>query len=422
MPNNVSFGFGSIFNGINVTNKNFASNIATALNNLIIAVRVKSIVLDASHPRFQEVGGWNGIGTIEYDLVSTPNLFPNNVWPLARPVSSNTKVLPLINEIVYVIALPNTGIGETTTSKLSYYISTVSIWNHPHHNGYPVNSNIPPPSQQKDYDQSTLGSVRRVTDQSTEINLGNTFIERSNIHPLLPFEGDVIQEGRWGNSIRFGSTVKTKELPSIGLNDWSQGQSTPGDPITIIRNGQPLNANPKGWLPIIENINTDLSSIYLTSTQTIPLNASSISYFSYPSNPPQDINKFNGPQLMYNSGRIVLNTNQDHLLLSSIKSINLNAVESVNIDTPTTIIQSSKVLLGSKNAVQPVLLGNNTVATLNSILNNLNEFLQVCSVIQIPSAPGALTPLNTAADSLYSALIKIKGNLEKLKSNTVKTV
>ena len=422
MPNNVSFGFGSLFNGINVNNKNFASNIATALNNLIIAVRVKSIVLDSSHPRFQEVGGWNGIGTIEYDLVSMPNLFPNNIWPLARPVSSNTKVLPLINEIVYVIALPNTGIGETTTSKLSYYISTVSIWNHPHHNGYPVNSNIPPPSQQKDYDQSTLGSVRRVTDNSTEINLGNTFKERSNIHPLLPFEGDVIQEGRWGNSIRFGSTIKTKELPSIGLNNWSQGPSTSGDPITIIRNGQPSNVDPKGWLPTIENINDDLTSIYLTSTQTIPLNASSVSYFSYPSNPPQDINKFNGPQLIYNSGRIVLNTNKDHLLLSSIKSINLNAIQSVNIDTPTTIIQSSKVLLGSKNATESILLGDSTIDTLASILDNMVGFFNIASDT-VSTAPGTvLGPFNVAANLLANQLDTIKGNLEKLKSNTVKTV
>ena len=418
----VKYGFGSLFGNFDTTNKNYAINTALALNNLIRAVRVKSIILDETHPRFIEAGEWNGLGTIEYDSVSTPNLFPSTIWPLAKPVSPNTKALPLVNEIVYLISLPNTGIGQTTTDKIAYYINTVSIWNHPHHNGYPVNSNIPPPSQQKDYEQSTLGSVRRVTDQSTEIFLGKTFIERSNIHPLLPFEGDIIQEGRWGNSIRFGSTIKTKELPSIGLNNWSQGTSTSGDPITIIRNGQPSTVDPKGWLPIIENINNDLTSIYLTSTQTIPLKASSISYFSYPSNPPQDINKFNGPQLIYNSGRIVLNTNQDHLLLSSIKSVNLNAVESVNIDAPTTIIQSGKVLLGSKNAVQPVLLGNNTIATLTSILDNLNEFLQVCSKLQIPTISGALTPLNISADSLSYALTKIKGNLEKLKSNTVKTI
>ena len=418
----VKYGFGSLFGNFDTTNKNYTINTALALNNLIRAVRVKSIILDEFHPRFVEAGEWNGLGTIEYDSVSTPNLFPNTIWPLAKPVSPNTKALPLVNEIVYLISLPNTGIGQTTTNKIAYYINTVSIWNHPHHNGYPVNANIPPPSQQKDYDQSTLGSVRRVTDQSTEIFLGNTFKERSNIHPLLPFEGDIIQEGRWGNSIRFGSTIKTKELPSIGLNNWSQGTSTSGDPITIIRNGQPSNVDPRGWLPTVENINTDLTSIYLTSTQTIPLNASSISYFSYPSNPPEDINKFSGPQLIYNSGRIVLNTNQDHLLLSSIKSVNLNAVESVNIDTPTTIIQSGKVLLGSKNAVQPVLLGNNTIATLNSILNNLTQFLDTFKLVVIKSEPGAFTPLITSADSLSYALTKIKGNLEKLKSTTVKTV
>jgi hypothetical protein len=415
MATNVSFGFSSLNNNLNTGNKNYAVDTALALGSLITAVRVKSIILSETHPRFKEVGEWNGLGTIEYDLVSIPNQTPNSIFPLAKPLSPNIKNYPLINEIVYLISLPNTNIGETTTSTISYYINTVGIWNHPHHNGFPVNANIPPPSQQKDYNQSQIGSVRRVTDQSTEIFLGNTFKERSNIHPLLPFEGDVIYEGRWGNSIRFGSTVKDRP------NDWSTTGSN-GDPITIIRNGQPLNADPRGWLPTVENINNDLTSIYLTSTQTIPLNASSISYFSYPSNPPQDINKFSGPQLIYNSGRIVLNTNQDHLLLSSIKSVNLNAVESVNIDTPTTIIQSSKVLLGSKNATESILLGDSTIATLNNLIDNLNGFLQVCSTV-VSTAPGTpIVPLNLSANQLLTQLKIIQGNLEKLKSNTVKTV
>ena len=415
MATNVSFGFSSLNSGLNTGNKNYAVDTALALGGLITAVRVKSIVLSETHPRFKEVGEWNGLGTIEYDLVNIPNQTPNSIFPLAKPLSPNIKNYPLINEIVYLISLPNTNIGETTTSTISYYINTVGIWNHPHHNGFPVNANVPPPSQQKDYNQSQIGSVRRVTDQSTEIFLGATFKERSNIHPLLPFEGDVIYEGRWGNSIRFGSTVKDRP------NNWSITGSN-GDPITIIRNGQPLNVDPRGWLPTVEDINTDLTSIYLTSTQTIPLNASSVSYFSYPSNPPQDINKFNGPQLIYNSGRIVLNTNQDHLLLSSIKSVNLNAVESVNIDTPTTIIQSGEVLLGSKNAVQPVLLGNSTISTLNNLIDNLSAFLQVCSTV-VATAPGTpIVPLNLSANQLLTQLKVIQGNLEKLKSNTVKTV
>ena len=415
MATNVSFGFSSLNSGLNTGNKNYTVDTALALGGLITAVRVKSIILSETHPRFKEVGEWNGLGTIEYDLVNIPNQTPNSIFPLAKPLSPNIKNYPLINEIVYLISLPNTNIGETTTSTISYYINTVGIWNHPHHNGFPVNANIPPPSQQKDYNQSQVGSVRRVTDQSTEIFLGATFKERSNIHPLLPFEGDVIYEGRWGNSIRFGSTVKDRP------NDWSTTGSN-GDPITIIRNGQPLNADPRGWLPTVENINNDLTSIYLTSTQTIPLNASSVSYFSYPSNPPEDINKFSGPQLIYNSGRIVLNTNQDHLLLSSIKSVNLNAIESVNIDAPTTIIQSSKVLLGSKNATEPILLGNSTISTLNNLIDNLGAFLQICSTV-VSTAPGTpIVPLNLAANQLSTQLKLIQGNLEKLKSTSNFTV
>jgi hypothetical protein len=268
-----------------------------------------------------------------------------------------------------------------------------------------------------------LGSLRTVTSQYTKLELGNTFIERGYIHSLVPYEGDMIYEGRWGNSIRFGSTIKTKAPAVFGLNNWSQGPGESGDPITIIRNGQPSNENKTaGYLPIVENINNDLSSIYLTSTQTIPLNASSVSYFSYPNNPPQNINKFNGPQLIYNSGRIVLNTNQDHLLLSSIKSVNLNAIESVNIDTPTTIIQSNQVLLGSKNATESVLLGDSTIDTLTSILNNMVIFLDSLKGV-VSTAPGTtLVTLTTPAFFLSTKLNAIKGNLEKLKSNTVKTV
>jgi hypothetical protein len=411
---NVAYGFGSLNNELNTGNKNYSINTANSLNNLITAVRVKSIVLNDTHPRFKEVGEWNGLGTIEFDSIETPNLFPNTIFPLARPISPNLKNLPLVNEVVYLIALPNTGIGQSTTSKTSYYISTVGIWNHPHHNGYPVNANIPPTSQQKDYTQTQVGSVRRVTDKSTEIFLGNTFKERSNIHPLLPFEGDVIEEGRWGNSIRLGSTVKNNP------NNWSS-TGTNGDPILIFRNGQSIKANDKGWLPITENINDDLSSLYLTSTQTIPLNVSSNNYLSY-NTAPESINKYSGAQLLINSGRIVLNSNKDHLLLSAIKSINLNAINSVNIDTPTVIIQSNEVYIGSKSATEPVLLGNSTINLLKQLTSNLKTFMDVCSTLISAPAGAPLVPLNATAAQLSTTLELINQNLDNIASKSVKTV
>lgn len=407
------FGFSSFNQTSNPNNRNNNGQLLTAIQSLVQAVRVKSIVLDSSHPRFKELGEWNSLGAIEYQLVNNP--LESTIYPVAFPLNPSNKNLPLINEIVFLLSLPSTNIGTSLASSTrSYYFSIVSLWNHPHHNAYPVNSNNPPPSQQKDYQQTQLGSVRRVTDQSTEIFLGTTFKERSNIHPLLPFEGDVMQEGRWGNSIRLGSTVKNTP------NNWSAVGNN-GDPIIILRNGQSINASTEGWIPITEDINNDLASIYATSTQQIPLNASSTSYASYKDNKPIIPNQYSGNQLILSSGRLVFNSSVDHILFSSKKSINLNAVTSVNIDAPETIIQSNTVYLGSKDATQPVLLGNTTVQLLNQLITSLNAFMNICSTV-VSTAPGTpLGPLNMAASQMMTTLNQLQSNLEGTKSKYVKT-
>jgi len=389
------------------------------LNSLIVTGRVVSIVLDETHPRFKELGGWNGLGTIEYDISTAPTP-PGQLYATAKPLDISYKTFPLINEVVYILSLPNTNIGEFATSKTNYYINTISIWNHPHHNAFPQNSNILPPSQQKDYQQTQAGSVRRITDQSTEIFLGRTFKERANIHPLLPFEGDRIIEGRWGNSIRLGSTVKDQ-------NRWSS-IGTNGDPITILRNGQGVQSN-EGWIPITENINNDDSSIYLTSTQKIPINVSSTNNYNSYKTKPTAPNQYAGRQVILNSGRLVFNTTEDHLLLSSKKSINLNAVESINFDTTQPIVLSTYpvsdgggVFLGDKNANESVLLGDSTIEVLKTLLKELQTLTNILST-QVGVPPGTpLAPTNTQAALTNITVTNLLNQLEGLKSKTVKTI
>jgi hypothetical protein len=407
------YGFSALNQNLNPNiNNGFAVNALSQQANLITPVRVLSIVLNESHPRFQELGQWNALGTIEYEDVINP--LPSPSLPTAKPALSNNKKLPLINEIVYLLNLPDTNIDTISSNSEKYYIDVVSLWNHPHHNAYPTTPNSLPPSQQKDYIQTQLGNVRRVTDQSTEIFLGNTFKERANIHPILPFEGDVIYEGRWGNSIRIGSTVLNNP------NNWSTTGSD-GDPVMIIRNGQG-NQSQEGWIPVVEDINNDESSIYLTSTQKIPINTSSKNYLSYKTNPPITPSQFSGKQIILNSGRLVFNSTTDHILLSSNKSINLNAIDGVNIDTPITTIQSKQVKIGSKNATEPLLLGNKTIDTLNNLISNLNGFITICTSL-VSTPPGTpLVPLNAAATQLSQQLLTIQSNLEKLKSNSSYTI
>ena len=388
----INYGFSAISERFSSKQGNdFLTNLAQSSNNIITIARVTNIILDKSDPIYFTLNGeWNGLGVIQYKTIDKRV----QINGFAKPIDSNTKKYPLINELVYIIVAPNTDLGNNPYSINAYYISTINLWNHPHHNGYPINPNELPPEQSKDYTQTTAGSVRRIggkdkEDQSTEIFLGKTFKERSNIHPLLPFEGDTIFEGRWGNSIRLGSTVKTTP------NNWSSNGND-GDPITIIRNGQGTQTE-EGWIPIVENINNDNSSIYLTSTQNVPL-VSSTSYTSYnKEETPTSPNKYSGAQIILDSGRLVFNAYGDHILFSSAKSINLNSLESVNIDTKKFITQADKIFLGKEDlAKEPLLLGDTTVQVLKDLTSAVRQLTNIIATLQSdPVAEGLPATFST---------------------------
>jgi len=413
------FGFSSLNSNLNRNNNNSFNTLQSLSNNQIKAVRVKNIILDDSNSKWKTYGEWNGLGTIEFlDVKKPKSLNSNGIDGIAQPLFSYLKNYPLINEIVYIIELPSSNIGEKVTATKFYYITAINLWNSQHHNASPFISDALPENQQRDYLQTEGGSVRRSIDQSTEITLGEYFKEKLNIHPLLPFEGDIIHEGRWGNSIRFGSTVKEKP------NTWSSS-GTSGDPITIIRNGQDPNSSDEGWVPIKEDINKDLSSIYLTSTQNLPLIPKTSGYNSY-TTLPEKIDKFSGKQIILNSGRLVFNANEDHLLLNSEKSINLNTLGTVNIDSKgDTIVKTgsnSKILLGDKEAKESVILGDKFLKDLQVLLQELikvsNALVQ--SGIPIPFTPNAGAAIS--APIMAAAAQNMINKIELYKSKVSKTI
>ena len=381
-------------------------------NNSLIPVRVIDIVLNDSHPKFEEVGGWNGLGTIFYLTTSDPT-FKNLTDQKAKPSISNTKQFPLINELVYLLSLPNPNNQNGGDETDQYYFNTINVWNSQHHNALPNGLTLDE-NQQADYTQTEAGNVRRIEDGSTEINLGSTFVERSNINPLLPFEGDIIHEGRWGNSIRFGSTV------SGSSNGWSETGEN-GDPIIILRNGEDPDNNPEGWVPVVEDINNDLSSVWMTSTQQIPIEVASSNYNSY-NTPPETPNQYVGTQVIANSDRILLNSKTDHIMLSSATSINMNAVDSVNIDTEEHIVDASSILLGSKDATEALMLGNKTIDLMSEILDEVIDVNTQLSTLMALPAGTPFAPLNAQAMKSQILLNSYKGRLNSLLSPQNKTI
>jgi len=404
------------------------SNIQQALTQIQGAKeigRVTDIILNQNYPDIEKYGGLNGIGTIFFEL----NNVQNPGRGIAKPFYPQLSAYPLVNELVLLFKLPNNNIGRNTSEESYYYINMVSLWNHPHHNAYPnpITSTTLPDSQQKDYQQTEAGSVRRVTDESTEIDLNSpinpsqaTFVERINIHPLLPFAGDIMYQGRWGNSIRFGSTAKPTDINA--LNDWSEvGEN--GDPITIIRNGQPSESSDEGWVPITENVNGDLSSIYQTSTQKVPIQVASENYSSYVT-PPEIPSQYTKPQVIINSDRLVFNAKTDSILLSAEKSIGLSSNSSLNFNTNNYIVDAGNIRLGSKNATEPLVKGETLYKNLTQIVNALTTLVDVMEVQQlwpggVPTPDGATS---VTARATRDILNNVQKDLVNIKSKVSKTI
>ena len=381
--------------------------------------KLQGSILSARVSSINQEGTGND-GVISVEVLSEVGSTTSNIIPNVLPLSPNHKNYPLINEVVMVVALANSDFQNNFNKLTYYYINPINLWNSQETNPLPVpNQNVKSSSQNKGYLETEAGNPNKPDSQeNTTFKPGTYFQERGTVNPLYAFEGDNILEGRFGNSIRLGNTVPN-DIANLN-NNWSKTGSL-GDPITIISNG--LHSISPSFNSITEDINSDKSSIYLTSTQQLPIEVSSqndyLSYSSQPTSPKEYV----GNQVILNSGRILFNTTQDHILLSSAKSINLNTVESVNIDAATqTVIQTPELYLGGVNTAQPVVLGDDLVGLLTDILSDLDT-LTNSLVNQLGTPPGTpLAPTNLIAQAINSKIGGYKTRLQNSLSQTTKTV
>lgn len=393
------YGFAGLTQGLDLSKDNagLLGQIGN-LNSKLLPARVTDIILDNNHSRFEEYGNWNSIGIIEFELLDKP--LNKSKKPKAYPYFSNIKNYPLVNEIVSIILLPDRNINEVSNLTTYYYLPPINLWNNQHHNAYP---------NPLDKGEMTFNSPSN----------GGTFIERTNIHPLLPFSGDNIFEGRFGNSIRLGSTARN------GFNDWSSvGEN--GDPILIIRNGQPLNSTNEAWTPQIEDINNDLSSIWITSTQQIPINTSYENYASF-NTPPVLPRVYKQPQILLSADRLIFNAKKDGIILSGQNFISLNSNKDIGINAKHSfIVNSSRISLGDKEASQQIILGNKLLEQLGQLTQSLINITQTLEDT-LQSWPGGLPaphpaniPLSIQKDILQDILNIIQS--DKLLSKVSRTI
>lgn len=192
------------------------------------------------------------LGVITYIPVYSPAATTGT----ARPISQNIKQYPLPDELVMIVQGPSSAINDGVFRPEEYYTSPYSLWSTSHHNKFP---NL------REYEKQLI--EKEVTSDTKPVTSSADIEQKENIKTLKAYPGDLIVEGRWGHSIRFGSTEGSKKSP------WSNGvvnEENIGDPVLIIANGQATTATDV-WDLTVEDINKDSSSIWLTTTQQVDI-------------------------------------------------------------------------------------------------------------------------------------------------------
>ena len=359
-------------NDLKRSNFNKGNNSSKNPFGIVTWATVSNIITDPSYPQ----------GTIEF----ITNIQKST--DLAQPLLGNLNNVPIAGEMVLIFYLSDVEYSTNTPhsdSNRKFYISGINIWDNPSFNGVSNSSQINNP-QNPFYFNPENGSLS-----------------------LYRFVGDTILEGRFGNSIRLGGSYDT---PWISDNK--------NNPITIISNGENISSKKGNY--IVEDINKDLSSIYLTSKQKIPFSIANENFVSYTTKPELP-SQFKSPQIIINSDRVVINAKKDSVLISGEKSVGLSSNESINLEAKQVYIEGSDIKLGSKNATEPVLLGDQTTQLLEIIIKELINITQALSTSQIYPA-GIPTPdikLNPVSIIANSNLNKVLVQLNSIKSNFVKT-
>ena len=361
----------------------------------------------------------NGTATVQ--LLQSLQLQGKDSINGVLPFFPNTKNYPLLNEIVLILPLANVEFVRDFDDLTFYYVSPLNLWNSNQSNPLPYpKEQTKSNTQEKSYQEvEIVGNPNKPSPvDSTPFKPGTYFNEDNIPNPTYPYEGDYILDGRFGNSLRFGNTVPTGSINVI--NNWSSVGKT-GDPITILTNRKHTQSPSFNF--ITEDINLDGSSAYFTSTQNIPIEVSSQNdYLSY-TTPPTPPNIYSGEQIILNSGRLLFNSTQDHILLSSQKSINLNSQESVNIDARTEmVIQTPELYLGGKETSQPIVLGDDLVKLLTKVLEDLESLTGALTRQQVTAVGSPLAPTNLVAKAINSKIGTYKAELSNALSNTTKTV
>ena len=273
---------------------------------------VVDVITNESHPEYS-ADGFN-FGMIRVRLLMEKNALADSLLPLAHPLYMNNCELPLIGEVVILHKISGTW----------HYDKRISITK---------NANMDSAVGHNELENIRGRSSGQTTSPTGEhifvktLKPAEKFSFDETVRHLRHFPGDYIVQGRFGNSIRFGSSKMEKD-------------NSKQDPSLLLRVGPSKKAPqtvPGKYGLILEDINEDSTSLWLVANQKVPFIPSTVnsevhlrSSFGVPFKTDQS-------QLIGVSDQIIFNSKKRSTYLFSGQNISLTALNNAIIDVEQQI-------------------------------------------------------------------------------------
>lgn len=354
------------------------------------AVRVVDVITDSNHVKYEDYHGSLSLNGVFYRKIDSDGSEDQTSELLfAYQGNVNYRQVPLVGEIVAITTGPTVdgGQGISQGAPKHYWTHIIPVWNHPNDN---------------------VSSVPSYQDQA----YGDQFTETGDINPLQTAPGDVIVEGRYGNSIRFGGTtlldseVITEDTNNKAIIQASAGRERgDGDSTTL------------------EDINNDAASIYMVEDHVVPLTQANYKTSGYvDGDQPDEADVYQGSQVIINSGRLFFNAKDESILLSSTETIGLNSPK-VAIDGGDYVgLDAAKIYLGvaAQEEEQPVLKGTISTEFLDDFLSQFEQVVKGMATLP-PAPPAAVAKLIALGNAIQPVIPVLKNRLPNLHSKKVFT-
>ena len=370
---------------------------------------VYSVILDESHPEIKSGRSTLAdIGSIQCRLMSS---IQNNELIIAKPLDSTVTILPIRNQTVFVQKFGSnyvyTQIAKGSSPNTSSPTNAISSL-------FPGKQKVKSGNTGKKYSNvSNTGITRKDSNSINDLDgYGDYFTAEEGIHKLKLYEGDVLFQSRFGQSIRLSGYNNSENVFS---------------PTLILRSGEsPENRKLPEESLVEENVNEDGNIIFLGSGEkileyTLPIENKKESFSKYPS-------ELKGNQILLNSDRIILSAKSQEMILASkldmgfitdnqfsidaSRGIDITVDDEIDINTKdfnfNLNIGNGIIKLGTDGTLEKAPKGETLVKLLGELIDLISKQIYVT-----PAGPTSLGPTNVA---LFSTL---KNKLESMLSSNV---